>query len=445
MSTQEQVVDATMEVEQSVLGAMMLNAEAFDTIGGLKAEHFWHYRHRKIFDAITTLVAAGRGSDVMTVYERLAAAGQIDDGDSMLPYLNSLVQSTPSSAGAARYAAMVIDRFKMRQLAVAGRDLQERAANPRGVTREEIVAHAQAQLDAVSNDESGSGPTTMGPILTKVVERIDQAYHGSTPVALSTGLRDLDKQLAGGLRPGQVIVVAGRPGMGKTALALGLAEAAEEQHQDKVPFFWSGEMPGEDLGNRALARASGLPLEKIITGKLDDADWPLLTHGVQKLSESRLLIDDTPALGLAQIGARARKIKRQHGLSLMILDYLQLMAMAGGENRTQQIGEVTRGLKVLAKQLGIPIVLLSQLSRKVEERSDKRPMNSDLRESGDIEQDADVIIMLYRDEIYSPDSPDRGTMELGVTKQRSGPLGTVLTTYLAERTLVVDRAMPGEY
>ena len=441
MNAREQVVDATQEAEQSVLGAILIDNNAFDAIDGLKADHFWHYRHRKIFTAISKLIVAGREADMMSVYEHMSMAGMIVDEDGVLPYLNALVQNTPGAGNAKRYAAMVMDRSKLRALARAGADLQEVATSPHGKSIEEMVAKAQSEIDAIAVDDT-AGPTPMGPILTEVVEEIDAFYHGAKPTGLSTGLRDLDEQLNGGPRPGNLVIVAGRPGMGKTAIALGLAEAAE---RTAPPLFFTGEMPCKELGQRALARASGLPLDKVITGKLVDADWPLLTYGVQKLAESTLLIDDTSGITLAQIAARARRQKRQGGLSCIVIDYLQIMGMDEAETRTIQIAKVTRGLKSLAKQLGVPVYLLAQLNRKVEERKDKRPMNSDLRESGDIEQDADVIIMLYRDELYSPDSPDRGTIELLVTKNRNGALGTVLATYIADRTLAVDRARPGEY
>ena len=433
------------EAEQSVLGALMTDNDAIDRISDLKAQHFYRYDHRLIFEAIQKMVVSNRRADIITVYESLGTSGKAAEIGG-LPYLNSLVQNTPSSAGIARWAEIIIDRFKLRGLIAAADEVSAMAYNRDAKTVSEIINEAQAKFEPLA-EATATDPKFIGQFLTPIVERIDEQYHGANARAdaVPTGLRDLDHRLGGGMRAGQLIIVAGRPGMGKTAIALGVAEAVADAGQTSM--FFSQEMVGDELCSRALSRASGLPLEKILDGKKFDRDdsspdWPALTRGVQRVSELNLVVDDRPAMTLNEIRSRARAVKRKHGLGLIVVDYLGLMAASEGNNRNEQVGANSRGLKALAKQLEIPIVLLAQLSRKCEERSDKRPLPSDLRDSGEIEQDADVILFLYRDEVYNPDSSDKGMAEINVAKQRNGPTGIVRATYLGERTLFADMA-PG--
>jgi replicative DNA helicase len=433
------------EAEQSVLGALMFDNDALDRIADLRPMHFYRYDHRIIFESITNLIVAGRNADVITVYESLSTAGKAAEVGG-LSYLNTLVQNTPGSSGVRRWAEIVINRAKLRGLIAAADEIMAMAHNPEGREVEEIVAQAQAKLEPLA-DESAREPAFVGTFLTPIIERIDEEFHGTSDrkKAFSTGLRDLDDRLGGGMRGGQLIIVAARPAMGKTALSLGVAESVA--YEGAPSMFFTQEMTATELTSRSLSRASGLPLDKIFDGSKfergsGDQDWPMLTHGVQKLADLPLLIDETGGVSLAEIQARARRAKRKHGLGLIVIDYLGLMAATKGNSRTEQVGANSRGLKTLAKQLNIPIVLLAQLSRKCEERPNKRPMLSDLRDSGEIEQDADIVIFLYRDEVYNPDTPDRGTAEINVAKQRNGPTGIVRAAYIGERTMFADMA-PG--
>ncbi len=442
---QRREVPASVEAEQSVLGALLIDNDAFDRISKLRPEHFWRYDHRVIFEAIQKLVVSNRNADMITVLESLQASGHAEQVGG-LQYLNSLFSNAPGAAGIVRWADIVIDRWKLRGILSAADEIAELVHNRDGKTVGEIVNEAQAKFEPLVVSTS-KDPQFIGSFLTPIVERIDQQYHGENARAdaVPTGLRDLDARLGGGMRAGQLIIVAGRPGMGKTAIALGVAEAVADAGQ--TTLFFSQEMVGDELCSRALSRASGLPLEKILDGRkfgrdTGNPDWSMLTKGVQRVSDLNLIVDDRPALTLNEIRSQARIVKRRHGLGLIVVDYLGLMASTDGNNRTEQVGANTRGLKSLAKQLGIPIVLLAQLSRKCEERSDKRPLPSDLRDSGEIEQDADVILFLYRDEAYNPDTMQKGIAEINIAKQRNGPTGVVAAAYIGERTLFADLA-PG--
>jgi replicative DNA helicase len=436
----------SVEAEQSILGALLSDNDAIDRISTLKPDHFYRYDHRLIFQAISALVVSNRRADMITVHERLSTAGHANEVGG-LPYLNSLVQNSPSSAGIARWAEIVIDRWRLRGVIAAADEISAMAYNRDArMTVNDIINEAQAKFEPLA-EAASTDPKMIGEFLAPIVERIDQEFHGANARAdaVPTGLTDLDAKLGGGMRGGQLIVVAGRPGMGKTAIALGVAEAVADA--GKTSAFFSQEMVGDELCSRALSRASGLPLEKILDGRKfgrndDHPDWPMLTRGVQRVSELNLIVDDRPALSLAAIRSAARKIKRRHGLGLIVVDYLGLMACTEGNNRNEQVGANSRGLKELAKELNVPVVLLAQLNRAVENRSDRRPLPSDLRDSGEIEQDADIILFLYRDEVYNPDSPDKGTAEINVAKQRSGPTGIVRAAYFGERTMFANLA-PG--
>lgn len=435
----------SVEAEQSVLGALLVDNDALDNIADLRAAHFYRYDHRMIFEHISKLIIAGRNADMITVYEALGTSGKAAEIGG-LPYLNTLAQNTPGSRGIRRWAEIVINRAKLRGLITAADEISSMAFHTDGRQVEEIIALAQAKLEPLA-DESAREPAFIASFLTPIVERIDEEFHGSTERkrAFSTGLTDLDAKLGGGMKGGQLIIVAGRPSMGKSAIALGVAEAVAETRETSM--FFTQEMTADELTARSLSRASGLQLDKILDGAKfgrahGDPDWPMLTSGVQKLAELALLIDETAGISLAEIQARARATKRKHGLGLIVVDYLGLMAATQGNSRNEQVGANSRGLKTLAKQLNVPIVLLAQLNRKLEERTNKRPQMSDLRDSGEIEQDADVILFLYRDEVYNPDSMDRGTAEINVAKQRNGPTGIVRAAYFGERTTFADLA-PG--
>jgi replicative DNA helicase len=437
-------VPQAIEAEQSILGALMYDNDAIDRIADLRSEHFFRYDHRLIFEEISRLILAGRTADIITVMERLAAAGKLEQIGG-LAYLNTLVQNSPGSAGIRRWAEIVIERWKLRGILSAVSVIEGDVENRNGRTASEIIASAQALLEPLA-DTSSREPAFINTYLTPIIERIDEEFHSgsaSLKKARSTGLRDLDAKLGGGMRGGQLIIVAGRPSMGKSAIALGVAESVAQDGETSM--FFTQEMTGAELTNRSLSRASGLPLDKIMDGAKfgranGDPDWSMLTMGVQKVSELALLIDETAGVSLMEIQARARAAKRRHGLGLVVVDYLGLMAATEGNNRTEQVGANSRGLKNLAKQLDVPIVLLAQLSRECEKRNNKRPIMSDLRDSGEIEQDADIILFLYRDEVYNPDSPDRGTAEINIAKQRNGPTGIVRAAYFGERTTFADLA-----
>jgi replicative DNA helicase len=435
-------VPASVEAEQTILGALMSDNDGFYRIGHLRGEHFFRFDHRQIFDAIQKLIVSNRRADMITVFEALNSTGVAEQVGG-LSYLNNLVSSAPGAAGIARWADIVIDRWKLRGIISAADEISAMAYSREGKTVEQILNEAQAKFEPLVVTTSKDAQYIRA-YLTNVIERIDDQYNGreAKVKTLSTGLRDLDARLGGGLRPGQLVVVAGRPAMGKTACALGLAESAAKNGAPTL--FYSLEMPGEELANRALSRASGLSMDKILDGKKmeSDEDFARLTDGTLKVSELQLLVDEQSGLGLAEIRGKARAIKRRHGLGLIVIDYLGLMADGEGNTRNEKVGANSRGLKALAKQLEVPVVLLAQLNRKLEERHDKRPMLSDLRDSGEIEQDADIVLFLYRDEVYNPNTKDRGIGEINVAKQRNGPTGTVGAVYVGERTLFAD-LMPG--
>nr|WKF58796.1 Replicative DNA helicase [Paraburkholderia busanensis] len=422
----------SLEMEQSVLGALMLDNDAIDELRGLRAEHFYRYEHRVIFEAITQLIAASRTADMMTVYERLQTSGRVD-ATGGLPYLNKLLANTPGAANVGRYAEIVIDRWKLRGIIIAADEVSAMAFNRNGKEVDEIIGEAQGRLEELA-DLSSDAPKLAAESLPAYLEKLDQQFHSGSvhKAATSTGLKALDWRLGGGMRGGELIVVAGRPAMGKTAFAMGVSDYVASIVGPVLVF--TIEMPTEQLNMRALARASGLPVAKLRDGsKMEDADWSLLTQGVQHLTEIPLYVDESGIVSLADIVSRARATKRRHGLSMVVVDYLQLVKLGREERHDLQIGAVTRGLKLLAKQLDVPVMLLSQLNRELERRPNKRPMVSDLRDSGAIEQDADVIIFLYRDEVYHEDTPDKGIAEAIVSKQRNGSLGTAHLEFIAEQ------------
>lgn len=428
----------SIEMEQSVLGALMLKNDAFDVIMNLRAEHFYRYEHRVIFDAIAKLIVSNRPADVMTVYEALGASGKLDQTGG-LKYLNSIVDSTPGAANIARYAQIVIDRAKMRQLICAADEVAAQVFHRNGKTVDELIAFAQEKFEPLSEDRA-EGPQFLGPSLTRVVERLDREYHGEEPMAISTGLKDLDFKLGGGVNGGDLIILAGRPSMGKTALAMEIGEHVAIEYGLPVAVF-SLEMPTDQLTRRALARHGNLPLQILRNGsRMSDAEWPKLTHAVQIVSELPLAIDDSAGLTLADIASRSRSLKRKHGLKMIIVDYLQLMTGGPDERHDLRIGSYSAGLKALAKQLDVPVIALSQLNRALEQRPNKRPIVADLRDSGAIEQDADTILFLYRDEVYNEDSPDKGVAEINIAKQRNGPTGTAYTAFIHEQARFANLA-----
>ena len=420
-----------LESEQSVLGGLMLDNTARDRVD-LSETDFYRADHRTIWNTIVGLIDSGQPADAITVAEALDAGGKLESVGG-LAYLVALANSTPSAANIHRYAAAVRSRALLRRLAEVGTRIADSAYAPQ-VNADAAISEAQAAVMALDVAEAASESVHLNDALRRMVERVDAAYHGNAP-ALPTGFADLDAKIVG-LEPGDVIVVAGRPSMGKTAFAMQIAEQVSESAPVQV---FSLEMVAEALAMRMAAGVGRIDLMTLRTGKLEDDEWQRLTYALGKLNERQLYIDDRSSLSVAQIRARARQTKRRHGLGLIVVDYIGLID-APGENRATALGAVSRGLKAMARELAVPVIVLSQLNRQVTGRTDKRPVLSDLRESGAIEQDADLILMLHRDEYYNPDSPHKGVAEVIIGKQRNGPIGIVPLTFNQESARFGDFA-----
>ncbi|CAG2153376.1 Replicative DNA helicase [compost metagenome] len=429
----------SIEAEQSVLGGLLLDNAAWDRIADFLSESdFYRFDHRLIFQGIARLISATKPADVITVYEMLQVAGKAEEVGG-LAYLNSLAQNTPSAANIRRYAEIVRERSVLRKLVTVADDIASAAFAPKGREVRELLDEAESKVFAIAEEGSRGqkGFQEIQPLLTQVVERIDELYHRDTATDVTgvpTGFIDLDK-MTSGMQAGDLIIVAGRPSMGKTAFSLNIGEHVAVEQGLPVAVF-SMEMAGVQLAMRMLGSVGRLDQHRLRTGRLLDEDWPRLTHAIQRMNDAQLFIDETPALNPMELRARSRRLARQCGqLGLIIIDYLQLMSgSGGGENRATEISEISRSLKGLAKELNCPVIALSQLNRSLEQRPNKRPVMSDLRESGAIEQDADVILFIYRDEVYNPDSQDKGTSEIIIGKQRNGPIGTVRLTFLGQFT-----------
>lgn len=429
----------SVEAEQSVLGGLLLDNGAFDRVADLLREQdFYRYDHRLIWQQIARLIERSQPADVVTVFESLQSGGKADEAGG-LQYLNALARETPSAANIRRYAEIVRDRAILRRLISTSDEIATTALNPQGRETRQILDEAESRIFQISQ-EGARGSVGFQPLqdlLGRVVERVDQLYSQANPsdvTGVPTGFTDLDR-FTSGLQPGDLIVVAGRPSMGKTAIALNIGEHVAIDQGLPVAVF-SMEMGATQLAMRMVCSVGRLDQQRLRTGRLVDDDWPRLTAAIQKMQEAQLFIDETPALNSLELRARARRLSRQCGqLGMIIVDYLQLMgATSSGENRATEISEISRGLKALAKELSCPVVALSQLNRSLEQRPNKRPVMSDLRESGAIEQDADVILFIYRDEVYNPDSADKGTAEVIIGKQRNGPIGTVRLTFVGQYT-----------
>ncbi|MCA3158627.1 MAG: replicative DNA helicase [Burkholderiales bacterium] len=430
----------SLEAEQSVLGGLLLDNLAWDRVADVVHEDdFYQANHRLIFAHIVKLIDQQRPADVVTVFELLRMSGRADDAGG-LSYLNALAQNTPSAANIRRYGEIVRDRAVLRRLVTVSDEIATTALNPQGKDTKQILDEAESKIFAIAEDGSrgAKGFDALPNLLAKVVQRIDELYHQDNPsevTGVASGFVDLDRMTAG-MQPGDLIIVAGRPSMGKTSFALNIGEHVAIEQGLPVAVF-SMEMGGTQLAMRMLGSVGRLDQHRVRTGRLNDDDWTRLTAAVHKMHEAPLHIDETPALNALELRARARRLARSYGgkLGLIIVDYLQLMSSASqGENRATEISEISRGLKALAKELNCPLVALSQLNRTVEQRNDKRPVMSDLRESGAIEQDADVILFIYRDEVYNKDSQDKGSAEIIIAKQRNGPIGMTRLTFLGEYT-----------
>ena len=427
----------SIDAEQSILGGLMIDNATWDQVADLIAEEdFYRRDHRLIFKAIATLAEESQPFDPVTLKGWLDKHNELADAGG-LAYLGKLSNYTPSAANIKAYAKIVREKSVLRQLIRVSTDIANSAYNPEGRDSAELLDHAEQRVFDIAEQgaRTGSGYTNIKTLLVKAVDRIDNLYQNpSAYTGVPTGFNDFDEKTSG-LQNSDLIIIAGRPSMGKTTFAMNIVENAAIKNRSAVAVF-SMEMPGEQLVMRMLSSLGRIDQHKIRSGKLDDADWPRLTSAVGILNEAPIYIDDTPSMNPMEIRARSRRIMREHGsLGLIVIDYLQLMQTAGSkENRATEISEISRSLKGLAKELNVPVIALSQLNRSLEQRPNKRPVMSDLRESGAIEQDADVITFIYRDEVYNEDSPDKGTAEIIIGKQRNGPIGMSRLTFIGKYT-----------
>lgn len=426
----------SIEAEQSLLGGLMLDHTSWDKIADVvTADDFYRKDHRLIFSAIATLAEGANPCDVVTVSECLDNRGELDDAGG-LEYLATLANETPGAANARAYARILRERSMLRSLIAAGNEISGAAFATEGRSAAEIVDEAERLVFEIA--ESGArgkvGFRALKQILPDAVDRIDILHQSEGDITgISTGYTEFDK-LTAGLQAGDLIVIAGRPSMGKTSLALNIAENAAIGA--KIPTaIYSMEMPAQQLAFRMISSLGRVDQTHLRTGKFPDEDWSRINTAVQLMSDAPLFIDDSAALSPTEIRARARRLQREHGLGLIVIDYLQLMAVPGStENRATEISEISRSLKALAKELSVPVIALSQLNRSVEQRTDKRPIMSDLRESGAIEQDADMIVFIYRDEVYNQDTPRKGIADIVIAKQRNGPIGDFPLTFVGRYT-----------
>jgi replicative DNA helicase len=442
----------SIEAEQSVLGALLLDNQAFDRVADLvTGEDFYRDDHRRIWRHISKLIEAGRPADVVTVSESVEASEDKDKTGGPA-YLGALAQNTPSALNIRRYAELVRERAVQRRLAQVATGIAEDALNPNGKEVGQLLDEAESKIFQIA--ESGArrdqGLLEIKPVLAKVFERIDHLYHRDNPsdvTGVPTGYTRID-EMTSGLQPGDLVIIAARPSMGKTALALNIAEHVAVDNGLPVAVF-SMEMSSTQLAMRMLGSIARVDQHKMRTGRLNDKEWGHLSDAMGKLHETPLFIDEGGALTALEVRARARRLKRQYSrLGLIVIDYLQLMASTThGENRATEISEISRSLKAMAKELEVPVIALSQLNRAVDQRPDRRPVMSDLRESGAIEQDADVIMFIYREVVYKPDLPEdqRGMAEVIIGKQRNGPIGTIKLTFLGQHTRFENYQDPGTY
>jgi replicative DNA helicase len=432
----------SIEAEQSVLGGLLLDNTAWDRISDIVGEsEFYRSDHRLIFNHIVLLIENGKPADVLTVAESLERSGKLEEAGGQT-YLGSLSMNTPSAANIRRYAEIVRERAIMRQLAGAGTEIADSAYNPEGREASELIDEAEAKIFRIAEigSKAKQGFSKIDPILTETVERIDMLYSRENKddvIGLATGYVDLDR-MTSGLQGGELIIIAARPSMGKTALAMNIVEHVA-LNLKKTAAVFSMEMSSTQLALRMIGSVGRVDQHKLRSGTFEESEWPKLVEAVGKLNDSQIHIDDTAGLNTLEVRTRARRLHRETGgLDLIVIDYLQLMSGSASkreENRATEVAEISRGLKSLAKELKVPVVALSQLNRSVESRVDKRPMMSDLRESGAIEQDADLIMFIYRDEVYNPtNEASKGKAEVIVAKQRNGPTGPVTLTFMGRHT-----------
>ena len=440
----------SLEAEQSLLGGLLIDNEALDKVADIvSVKDFYRQDHQIIYQHIHRLIERSQPADIVTVGESLESNSELNTVGG-LEYLGLLAESTPTAANIRGYAQIIRERSIMRSLVEVGTDIVDNALSPQGRDAQQLLDESESKIfqiaEAGKNDRIGF--TDIKELLPQVAERIDQLFQRDNPsdvTGIPTGYKDLD-MMTSGLQPGDLIIIAGRPSMGKTSLALNICEYVAIDTGLPSAVF-SMEMASTQLVSRLIGSVGKLNQHKMRTGQLDDNDWEKLSYALGQLNEAPIFIDEGSALNPYEVRARARRLHKQCGrLGLIVIDYLQLMGSAGStENRATEISEISRSLKALAKELNVPVIALSQLNRSVEQRPDKRPVMSDLRESGAIEQDADVIMFIYRDEVYNPETPDKGIAEIILAKQRNGPVGRVKLTFLGEYTKFENYANPIGY
>lgn len=437
----------SIEAESSVLGGLLLDNQAWDRVNDLLVENdFYRHEHKLIFTAIGTLINGSKPADVITVFEHLQHQGKADSMGG-LTYLNSLAQYVPSASNIRRYAEIVRERGILRKLVTASDEIATNAFNPQGRPVDKILDEAEQKIFNIGEEGSRNkqGFQSMDTLVIELMDRVQEMADNPNDITgVPTGFYDLDR-MTSGLQAGDLVVLAARPSMGKTAFAVNIAEHVALNEGLPVAVF-SMEMGASQLAVRVVGSIGRIDQGHLRTGKLSDEEWPRLADAIDRLRTVSLHIDETPGLTPSELRANARRLARQCGkLGLIVVDYLQLMSgsTTGGDNRATELGEISRGLKMLAKELQCPVIALSQLNRSVEQRTDKRPMMSDLRESGAIEQDADIIMFIYRDDYYNKDSKEPGIAEIIIGKQRNGPTGTVRLTFLKPLTRFESLASGG--
>jgi replicative DNA helicase len=438
----------SVEAEQAVLGGLMLDPIAWDNVADSITEgDFYRPDHRLIFAAIGALAGEAKPCDVVTVSQELERTGKLE-GAGGLAYLSSVARDTPTAANVRAYAEIVRERSLLRQLIRAGTEIASSVFNNDGETARGLVDRAEQRVFEIAEGSfrKRDGAVLVRQLLPGVIDQIDEWHNNPDKLrGLPTGFAEFDK-LTGGLRGGDLIIVAGRPSMGKTTLAVNMAEYAAVHPGTRASVaIFSMEMPSEQVITRMLASIGGVPLNSLRSGKISDEDWVRITGATSQLSDAKIFVDETPALNPTELRARARRVKREHGLDLIVVDYLQLMQVPGTkENRATEIAEISRGLKALAKELQVPVIALSQLNRAVEQREHKKPVMSDLRESGSLEQDADMILLIYREEVYDRNTTKKGIAEIDLVKHRNGEIGTFLLTFQGQYTRFANYA-PDSY
>ncbi len=426
----------SVEAEQSVIGGLMIDNAAWDRVADIVvADDFYRRDHRLIFSAIGELAEQSQPCDAVTVSEFLARRGELE-GAGGLAYLGQLARDTPSAANIVAYGNIVRERAMLRELISVGGEIASSASSADGRDASDLIDDAERRVFEIAErgQRRGSGFVELRKILPGTIDRLDELYTSDGHITgISSGFDDLDKMTAG-LQPGDLVIVAGRPSMGKTSFAMNLAENAAISGKKAVAIF-SMEMSAEQLSFRMISSLGRVNQSHLRTGNFTDEDWHRINAAVTIMSEAKIFIDDTPAMSPTEVRARSRRLSREHGLGMIVIDYIQLMQVSGNtENRATELSLISRSLKALAKELRVPVIALSQLNRSVEQRTDKRPVMSDLRESGAIEQDADLIAFIYRDEVYNKETMRKGIADIIIAKQRNGPIGEIHLTFLGEYT-----------